>query len=117
MILLVDDDTRLLAATKRVMQKDSHILFARDGAHARSLVDGIDFSVALVDLSLPDCSGFQLIEELHRTNPDLPIIAISGVFSGAALESAKEFGAVEVLSKPPAPAWDAAIERVRNPST
>jgi len=112
-ILLVDDDVQLLEAAGRELDGQDSVLFAGDGAHAQSLLQAVEFSVALVDLNLPDCNGFSLIEDMHAAHPELPIVAISGVWSGSVLESAKEFGASEVLSKPPTPEWSATVERLR----
>src|SRR5689334_18429284 len=111
MVLLVDDDPLLLEKAESILQRDHQVFFARNGAHAWTLINVIGFSIALVDLDLPDCNGFQLIEEIHSARPELPIVAISGVFSGSVLESAKEFGAVEVLSKPPDCHWKDAVDR------
>jgi len=113
MVLVVDDDSELLERAEHILQQDQQVFFARNGAHAWTLINVIGFSIALVDLDLPDCNGFQLIEEIHLARPTLPIVAISGVFSGSVLESAKEFGAVEVLSKPPDSQWKAAVDRLR----
>jgi DNA-binding NtrC family response regulator len=112
MILLVDDDSHLLEEAESVLHRsDGHVLFARDAAQARSLMKSIKFSLALVDLNLPDCNGFELIGEMHQSRPELPILAFSGVYSRNVLESAKAFGAVDVLTKPPTPEWAAAVAK------
>ncbi len=113
MILLVDDDASLLEEAESVLNRDGHVLFARDAAQARSLMKSIKFSLALVDLNLPDCNGFELIGEMHEARPELPILAFSGVYSRTVLESAKAFGAVDVLTKPPTPEWAAAVAKHR----
>ena len=46
----------------------------------------------MIDLDLPGQDGFSLIQEMRRNFPDLPVIAISGVFHGRLLESAKLLG-------------------------
>jgi len=113
MILLIDDDPyfRNLAQQEPGLQP----LVAAAGAfQADKLLGtlGDAISVALVDLDLADTDGFELIRKLKLDHPSLPIIAISGVRSAEVLESARCFGANEVLSKPIAPAWFAAIQRV-----
>jgi len=113
MILLIDDDPHF----RQLAQQDAGLqpLVAAAGAFQAdkligSLADGI--SVALVDLDLPEIDGFQLIRNLKRDYPSLPIIAISGVHSAAVLESARCFGAEEVLAKPISAEWFSAIHRV-----
>ena len=69
-------------------------------------------SVVLVDLNLEGTNGFDLIAAMHTRQPELPIIAISGVYAGPALESAKTIGAVETLQKPIHREWYTILERV-----
>jgi CheY-like chemotaxis protein len=66
----------------------------------------------LVDLNLPGKDGFSLIMEMRRSCPNLPVIAISGVFQEHVLESAKAVGAADALRKPITPEWNTAITRV-----
>ena len=91
------------------------MFFARDAEHAKELLGAVGdgFSVVMIDLDLPGQDGFSLISEMRRHFPDLPIIAISGVFQKHVLESAKLLGAAETLEKPIGPEWSSAIARVR----
>ena len=115
MLLLIDDDPVFREEAKNSLTGYRDIFLARDGEQALRLVNalGSEFSIALVDLDLPIMDGFQLINELRKAVPDLPLIAISGVFHAQVLESAKEIGAVEVLSKPITPEWQGIVDRFR----
>ena len=50
---------------------------------------------------------------MRKNFPDLPVIAISGVFQRHVLESAKAVGAADALQKPIGEAWNVAMARVR----
>jgi len=115
MILIVDDDPTFLENAEQVLDAGRGVFFAQDAEHAKSLIGsvGSEFSVALVDLSLPGQDGFSLIIEMREQFPNLPVIAISGVYQEHVLESAKAVGAVDALQKPITPAWKAAIARIR----
>ena len=113
MILIVDDDPEFLRSAVVALQSDKGVYFASNAADALALLKAMEFSIALIDLDLPDRTGFELIEEVRRKHPMVPVIAISAVFSGSALESAKEFGATEVLHKPVSPAWLKVVSRLR----
>jgi len=114
MILLVDDDTSFFDTAKKALKNHyKDMLLANNATEALGLLKAISFSLALVDLDLPDCNGFDLISKMREARPGLPIIAMSGVFSQAVLESAKEFGAIEILSKPPTEEWVKAVDRLR----
>jgi ActR/RegA family two-component response regulator len=114
MILIVDDDHDFQDAARASLKHDKGVLFADTAAEGLALSKAIKFSVAMVDLNLPDLDGFNLISQMHEAVPALPIVAISGVCSQAALESATNFGAVATLAKPATSEWRPLIERVRN---
>ena len=69
---------------------------AAEALHAASGHDG--FSVAFIDLGLPDLSGLELITELRRWQPELPIVIASGYGEMAKrdMEESKQWSAVLV---------------------
>jgi PAS domain S-box-containing protein len=68
-------------------------------AEALALLSGGDFDLALVDLSLPDASGMEVIRKVRAVAPDLPIVALSGVFSHVAAIDAVTEGAQDFVGK------------------
>jgi CheY-like chemotaxis protein len=118
MILVVDDDLAFLQKVQGVLANTVHtpgVLLAQDAAHAMKLLGslGDEVSVALIDLDLPGTNGFDLIDEMRKKYPQLPVIAMSGVFQPSVLESAKAVGAADVLSKPITQQWAPTVERIR----
>jgi len=114
MILLVDDDPGFRSKA----QEDVHlqpIVAAAEAGQANKLVASLaeGLCLAMVDLDLPGINGFDLIRDLKKNHPLLPVIAISGVYSRDVLESARCMGADEVLSKPISASWFAAVQRFR----
>src|SRR3954447_5796957 len=117
MILLVDDDPEFLQQAQSVLNGGRRgIFFARDAEQARSLMGtvGAAFTSVMVDLDLPGEDGFSLIRDMRHHFPDLPIIAISGVYKKHVLESATLLGAAEALQKPITPEWNAQIEKIHS---
>jgi DNA-binding NarL/FixJ family response regulator len=55
--------------------------------------------LAIIELDLPDGDGSELIERLHQTEPDVPIVAFTADRSLARHARALEVGADEVLAK------------------
>ena len=104
---------------KRVLLIEDHALFREslalllewrmdlESVQAGSLAEGrrvlsaakglADF--AIIDLELPDGDGSELIEQLHETRPDLPILAFTADQSLVKRARALEAGADEVLAK------------------
>jgi CheY-like chemotaxis protein len=115
MLLIVDNDPRFLEFAEQTLDEPGGVLFALNADEAMWLMGkmGLDFSAALIDLSLPGVVGFELIREIRRSYPDLPVIAVSGALPQHILESAKALGASDVLSKPVTLEWNAVIARAR----
>jgi DNA-binding NarL/FixJ family response regulator len=55
--------------------------------------------LAIIELDLPDGDGSELIERLHQTEPDVPIVALTADRSHARHARVLEVGADEVLAK------------------
>ena len=69
-----------------------------EGRRALSAVRGAaDF--AIIDLDLPDGDGSELIERLHESEPDVPILAFTADRSLPNRARALEAGADEVIAK------------------
>ena len=113
MILVVNEDPRVLEEAKKVLNHDRDVFIASGSHQAFQLAQGLGFSVAIVDLNLRGREGLDLIGRLHQTIPALPIIAICGDVQGPLLKRIKDLGVVEILSKPVTPAWKPVVERVR----
>ena len=75
--------------------------------HVESLVAALDalahaddvFDVGLVDLSLPDCQGFETFTTLQTHAPGLPIVLLTGIDSEALALQAVRGGAQDYLVK------------------
>lgn len=57
------------------------------------------FDVILLDLTLPDCQGEQLIKEFFQLNPDAPVIVLTGFTDLAFAAKALSFGVSDYLLK------------------
>jgi CheY-like chemotaxis protein len=114
MILLVDDDPEFLERSFATLNRPERIWYASDADQAMNVVRraGAALNLGLVDLDLPRTSGFELIRQLKQFDSRLPLIAISGVFSSAVLESATAFGAGDTLPKPVTGSWNPVIDRM-----
>jgi DNA-binding NtrC family response regulator len=101
-ILIVDDETDMLRLLKRVIGADiaCDIETVSNAATALELFQQCRFDLALVDIRMPGMDGIQLLEQLHRLDPNLTIIMMTAY--GAieiAVESIKK-GAYDFITKP-----------------
>ena len=112
-ILIVDDDTLVLASVQMLLVYAGHEVVAVDqGRKAVLVLESGQFDAVIVDLFMPGMDGYQTIKEFHRLAPDMPVIAMSGILfrdssGGDApdfLGMAGKLGATRTLHKPFKPA-------------
>jgi len=102
-VLLVEDDTgyaRLIAAALRRSRGRHYEL-----VHVEYLSDALveikqrTFDAVLLDLTLPDARGLETFTRLHRADPELPIVVLSGLDDEQVALSAVQNGAQDYLVK------------------
>jgi DNA-binding NarL/FixJ family response regulator len=80
-ILVVDDHPLILEALKQVLRDlhpDIEVLEARDGQQAAEQTAAhADLSLILLDLTLPNVHGLELLAGLRRDFPDIPVVVLS----------------------------------------
>jgi DNA-binding NtrC family response regulator len=83
-LLVVDDDIDQVSAISRwLSRRGYHVVTANHSRQALVAASGRRFQAALVDASLPDIDGLDLMKRLKRLQHDLPVIILSGYdFSG-----------------------------------
>jgi signal transduction histidine kinase len=80
-ILLVDDEALVRALTRRVLERHGYIVIEAatgEQALARFDADGPDVDLVLTDIVMPGLRGPELVQELERRRPGLPILFMSG---------------------------------------
>jgi serine phosphatase RsbU (regulator of sigma subunit) len=100
-VLVVDDDEPLARVMARILRsRGFECDVALTGSDARRLLEGKDYAVALLDVRLPDESGYGLLEELRATRPNTAVVMISGVDDPELGKAALEHGAFAYHVKP-----------------
>jgi len=100
-VLVVDDDEPLAKVMARVLRsRGFECDVALTGAEARRLLETKDYAVALLDVRLPDESGYGLLEEMRATRPNTAVVMISGVDDPELGKAALEQGAFAYHVKP-----------------
>ena len=100
-VLVVDDDEPLAKSMARILRSrgfDSDV--ALNGSEARGLLEAREYAVALIDVRLPDESGYGLLEAFRKTRPDTAVVMISGVDDPELGKAALELGAFAYHVKP-----------------
>ncbi len=103
LILVVDDDASVRHVIEQTLKAFGYrVLVADDGADALSVyaTRGAEISVVVTDMMMPVMDGIAMIRVLRKLNPDVRIIATSGLLTSADTARAASLGVKSFLSKP-----------------
>jgi two-component system nitrogen regulation response regulator NtrX len=100
-ILLVDDNSKIQYAFQSFLEKEGYIsLSASDGSNVLNIIARENPSLVFLDISLPDQNGLDILKQIKKDYPSLPVIIVSGYISDENRKRAKDFGALDFLEKP-----------------
>jgi DNA-binding NtrC family response regulator len=88
-VLVVDDETAVRRFPCRVLDRAGYgILEATDGAQALELIRsrGGQLEAVVSDIVMPNMNGVELMQALALSQPDLPVILMSGYATAALTE-------------------------------
>ena len=77
-ILIVDDDPGMLRATERVLAGQYEVATCRSSRDALARASAFAPDIALLDVRMPELSGFELREALQETCHDVDVIFMTG---------------------------------------
>lgn len=100
-ILIVDDDEFQLRTFKSILEGEGHpVMASTTGAAALEMAERGKFSLALLDIKLPDIRGDELARRLRELDGGLSIILVTGYPSMQSCIDALDLGIHEILLKP-----------------
>ena len=102
-ILIVEDEPFMLTAAQHVLEAHGYrALCARDGAEAIAVFarNREKIAAVLMDMMMPVLGGMSTIHALLRTDPEVKIIATSGLWTNDEISSLNELGIDHILTKP-----------------
>ena len=99
-ILLIEDDSSLGRTLQERLQKETYeVCWAETVANGRVFLKERSFDLIILDVKLPDGSGFELASEIKK-NFSAPLIFVSAMTSAAFRLKGYELGAEEYIPKP-----------------
>lgn len=102
LILVVDDERAISELIKTTLETYNYrVLIANNGAEAIEIYhQQREIASVLIDLMMPVMDGLTTVTALHQLNPNLPVVAMSGLSSVESVAQAKRFGCRYFLPKP-----------------
>jgi CheY-like chemotaxis protein len=100
-ILVADDDAETRRTFRQALEDVGYYVVEVDsGRAAWKAAQERFFDLIIVDLSMPDEDGIELIRSIRVGLPYLKVLAISGFLQGKFLRVAEKLGAAAALNKP-----------------
>jgi len=109
-ILVIEDEARIQAFLARGLEAEGYtVVAAGDGREGLDLATAARWDLVVLDLLLPGLNGLQVLRELNRAKPELPVVILSargdvqtklrGFALGATDYVAKPFSLDELLAR------------------
>lgn len=100
-VLLVDDDAGILATVKQLLNRLGHdVVCAGGGAEAIRKLETEAVDLVILDLSMPEMTGWQVLQKIREVYPDLKVIVCSGYSDDASEMIACDVEPDAFLNKP-----------------
>lgn len=105
-VLLVDDHAVVREGLKRILADVPDIVVVREAGTAAEALEATrteTYDVVLLDVSLPDGNGFDILKDLKEAHPTLPVLIFSVHAERQYVARALQLGAAGYLTKRSAP--------------
>ena len=99
-LLIVDDDDQVRSALYSIFAEDHDCHTAESVEQALVYLTVETYDVVLTDFLMPGLDGLELLGHIRQTQPETPVILISGLSEQDRAQKLIEMGAFEYLAKP-----------------
>ena len=100
-VLLIEDDSAVARSIELMLRSEGFNVYATDlGEEGIDLGKLYDYDVIVLDLQLPDMSGFEVLRNLRTSKVRTPVLILSGNAIIEAKVKALGFGADDYMTKP-----------------
>jgi two-component system nitrogen regulation response regulator NtrX len=101
-ILVIDDEKIIRNTLKEILEYEGYrIDEAADGMAGLEMIRNNSYDAVLCDIKMPKIDGLELLPRILESNPDLPVIMISGHGTIETAVEATKLGAYDFIAKPP----------------
>jgi DNA-binding NtrC family response regulator len=101
LIHIIDDDDLVAGTLERLITKKGHrALVSRTAEEALKKTTDVMPDLILLDLSLPDLDGIEVLKRFQKMNVPSPIVMVSGFGTVETAVEALKLGAWDFMTKP-----------------
>ncbi|MBO7433986.1 MAG: sigma-54-dependent Fis family transcriptional regulator [Salinivirgaceae bacterium] len=100
-ILVIDDEKAIRNTLKEILEYEKHrVSLAANGLEGLELLKKESFDALLLDIKMEGMDGMEVLEQVVKEWPDLPVIMISGHGTVDTAVKAIKMGAFDFIEKP-----------------
>lgn len=100
-ILIVDDEKNYLLVLEDLLAEEGYqVITADQGQTALEMIGMHDLNAVITDMKMPGMDGMTLLERVHTSYPDLPVIMMTAYGSVEKAVEAMRKGAFDYILKP-----------------
>ena len=100
-LLLIEDDRNMARVLSEALAEDGHETTIRHTGE-----DGLAYladerpDAVVLDIRLPAMSGIAVLRQIRATDPDLPVMIMTGLATASEIAEARRLGVTEIIEKP-----------------
>ncbi|MBW7889239.1 MAG: response regulator transcription factor [Bacteroidetes bacterium] len=100
-ILIVEDNKDVVLIVQRKLNRANfHVDAAHDGVEALEKINGHEYELIILDISLPKKSGLEVLKEIREKGNKTPVLILSGLNEVEDKVKGLKYGADDYLGKP-----------------
>ena len=100
-ILIIDDEKNICITLQSILEDEKYgVKYKNTGTEGLQAFEDYEPDLVLLDVKLPDINGIDVLGKLKKSNPNIPVIMISGNSSISDAVKAIKLGAFDFLEKP-----------------
>jgi DNA-binding response OmpR family regulator len=100
-IVIIDDESMVAETLAEAVRSQGHTAaIGRSGSEGLALLAERTPDAVFLDLVMPGLSGVELLKEIRRGNPTLPIVVVTGRAGSRDLDEIRRLGVTDIVEKP-----------------
>ena len=103
-ILIIEDEAAIRRVLLRILSEENSnykVSETEDGVQGINLVENENFDLILCDIKMPKMDGIEVLTQIKKLKPEIPIVMISGHGDLDTAVHSMRLGAFDYISKPP----------------
>lgn len=99
-VLICDDEEGIRESLRLILEDKYDLKFANNGLEALELLKTLEPNLMLLDIKMPKMHGMDILKQVKKMRPKLPVIIVTGYQSVEMAQEAIKLGAADYIPKP-----------------